>query len=98
MPDTLTVVARLTATEGKADLVQAEMTALVQDTRKEKGCIRYVLNRGVDDPNVFVFVEEWRSRALWEDHMNGPVLSGFRDRIGDDWIASSEVHALTVIA
>lgn len=98
MPNTLTVVARLIATDGYADQLQAEMTRLVHDTRKEKGCIRYALNRGVDDPNIFVFVEEWRSRAAWEDHMNGPALTGFKARIGADWIADSEVNALTVIA
>jgi len=98
VPNTLTVVARLVAAEGQADALQQELTRLTFDTRAEKGCVRYVLNRGVDDPDVFVFVEEWQSRAMWEDHMNGNAIAGFRQRTGNGMIASSEVNALTVIA
>jgi len=98
VPNTLTVVARIIAAPGAADALQAEMTQLVHETRKEKGCIRYVLTRGVDDPNVFVFIEEWASRALWEAHINGEAIATYRARTGAGKIAASEVHTLTAIA
>jgi quinol monooxygenase YgiN len=98
MSVTLTVVARVVAAEGAADTLQAEMTQLVLDTRKERGCIRYAMTRGVDDPNVFVFIEEWQTRALWEAHMQGEAIQAFRARIPDASILSSEVDTLTAIA
>ncbi len=98
MSDTLTVVARMIAAPGAAELLQKEMTQLVADTRQEAGCLKYVLHRGQDNPDVFVFVEEWESRALWEAHMKGPAIRAFNERIGEDKFASCEAHALIVVA
>jgi len=98
MPDTLTVVARIIATKGQADALARSMTQMVQDTRAEEGCIKYVLTRSVDDANVFVFIEEWQSHALWQAHMNGAAIAAHRARTGEGMVASAEVHALTVVA
>lgn len=98
MADTLTVVATLTAAEGHADTLQSCITAMVLASRAEKGCIRYVLNRGVDDPNVFVMVEEWRSRAAWDAHVAGPSVANFRASVPDGAIVAKDVHPLTPVA
>ena len=70
------------------------MKRLVEEVRREDGCLSYELYRGEDDADILVFVEEWASRAQWEAHMRGPAIAGFNERLGAGWIASGEVHAL----
>ncbi len=98
MTETLIVVARMIAAPGKADALAKEMAVLVADTRKEPGCLRYDLHRGSDNPDVFVFVEEWESRGLWEAHMKGAALRAFNERIAPGSFLQGEVHPLQQIA
>lgn len=98
MANTLTVIVRMTAQEGTAEELQDHITKMVLSSRAEKGCIRYVLKRGVDDPNVFVMVEEWRSRAAWDMHVAGDSVATFRASVPDGMVVSREVHPLTTVA
>ncbi len=98
MGDTLTVIARLTAAPGKAELLQDHITQMVLSSRAEKGCKRYVLKRGVDDPDVFILVEEWRSRRAWDEHLEGKAVTTFRGSVPDGTILSKEVHPLATVA
>lgn len=98
MPETLKIVARIQAAPGAADGLAVAMKRLVEDTRKEPGCLRYDLHRGTEHPDVFVFVEEWQSKRLWEDHMNGEAINAFNGRIGSGQIANGEILQLSQIA
>ncbi len=98
MPEVLNIVARIKASAGQADALEKEMRVLVEDTRKEAGCIRYDLFRDMQDPDIFVFVEEWETRALWESHMAGEAIRSFNARIGDGRIAEGAVMQLGQVA
>jgi len=98
MAETLTIVARIQAAPGQADALHREMNQLVEDTRKEAGCLQYDLHRGTENPDLFVFVEEWETKPLWEDHMEGAAIQAFRARIGEEMIAEGEVMQLTKVA
>lgn len=61
-------------------------TALVQETRKETGCIQYDLLQGKEDKNCLVIVENWASQETLDAHSASahfaeyvPQLSGFCD-------------------
>ena len=93
----LTIVARILAKEEKRALVKSELLKLIDITRAEKGCINYDLHQDENDPNFFIFYENWESRALWEVHMNNQHLA--------DYIKATEgaveefiVHEMTHIA
>ena len=93
----LTIVARILAKEEKRALVKSELLKLIDITRAEKGCINYDLHQDENDPNFFIFYENWESRALWEVHMNNQHLA--------DYIIATEgaveefiVHEMTHIA
>lgn len=75
----LTILAQITAAEGKADLVRAELEKLVPITRSETGCIKYDLHVDNENPGFFVFYETWESRELWQTHMNAPHLKAYMD-------------------
>ncbi|WP_405205710.1 putative quinol monooxygenase [Aquimarina sp. LLG6339-5] len=73
----LTIVARILAKEEKRDLVKSELLKLIDITRAEKGCINYDLHQDNDNPNLFLFYENWESRALWQEHMNNDHLAAY---------------------
>jgi len=98
MTGILNIVARIKASPGEADALEKEMMVLVDDTRKEAGCIRYDLFRDTQEPDIFVFVEEWETRALWEDHMAGEAIRSFNARIGEGRIAEGQVMQLGQVA
>lgn len=79
----LTVVAKLKAKPGAEARLENALRALVAPTRAEAGCLNYDLHRAHDDPGLFVFHENWESRALWEAHMNAPHLVAFSAAQGE---------------
>lgn len=73
----LTIVASIRAAEGKQDLVRSELEKLVEPTRAEDGCLRYDLHQDNKEPNQFVFLENWKSRADLDKHMETPHIAAF---------------------
>lgn len=73
----LTILAQITALPGKEALVRAELEKLVPITRAEAGCLQYDLHLDNEKPGLFVFYENWESRALWQSHMNAPHLAAY---------------------
>lgn len=74
----LTIVAKILAKEGKRELVKAELLKLIDTTRAEEGCINYDLHQDNDDPNLFLFYENWTSRELWQQHMANSHLADYK--------------------
>ena len=73
----LTVVAHITAAEGRTELVKAELEKLIPVTRAEEGCLQYDLHQDNENPAHFMFFENWESRELWQAHMNAPHLAAY---------------------
>lgn len=65
----LDVVALLKAKPGSEAQLGAALTALVEPTRQEAGCISYVLFESQVDSSTFVTVEKWQSQADLDAHM-----------------------------
>lgn len=93
----LTIVARITAVAGQEAKVRAALENLVAPTRAEPGCIQYDLHQDNDDPRVFLFFENWESRALWQDHMNSAHIKANRPAT-EGAIESVDLHEMTLIA
>ena len=74
---TLSIVAQITAAEGKEALLRAELEKLVAPTRLEEGCLQYDLHVDNENTSFFVFYENWESRELWQAHMNAPHLAAY---------------------
>jgi quinol monooxygenase YgiN len=73
----LTIVAHITAAEGKEDFVFTELKNLVAPTLAEAGCIQYDLHRDNDNPAHFMFYEHWETRELWQDHINSAHIAAY---------------------
>ena len=79
----LTVIARVKAKEEKLTQVKEVLTGLIGPTRKESGCISYVLHQSADDIGSFVFVEKWASQADLDEHLQTPYLKSFLSQVDD---------------
>jgi quinol monooxygenase YgiN len=68
--EVLVVVMR--AKPGQELLLEAELRALVNPTRKEEGCLRYDLYRSTETPGAYMFYEIWASREHHRQHTQTP--------------------------
>jgi quinol monooxygenase YgiN len=84
MPDqAVCVIARVRSKPTDVDQVRAILTAIVEPTRHEPGCIRYHLLEDQSDPGAFATVEEWASAESEKAHFSTPhILTALRQLAG----------------
>ena len=70
--DAVTRVVIMRAREGQEILLEAELRALINPSRKEEGCITFDLHRSVDVPAGFLLHEVWASREAHTEHIHTP--------------------------
>lgn len=79
--DLLTVIAYMRAAEGKRDELRSALVALVEPTSREKGWVNDDLHQSVEDPDIFMFYENWESGDDLDAHLTAPHLTEFAARI-----------------
>jgi quinol monooxygenase YgiN len=79
---TLTVIAQIKAKPGKEAQVRQELLSLVGPSRKDAGCVNYDLHQATDNPAVFLFHENWTSKAHLDAHLAKPDLQAVLGRVG----------------
>ena len=65
----LTIIARVKAKPGKEKELEQAWSRVAGLSRKEPGCLGYVLHRSLTDPTLFVSVEKWTSKEANDQHM-----------------------------
>jgi quinol monooxygenase YgiN len=65
----ITVIAKIVAQQEGIEAVKAELLKLIFPTRRESGCIEYLLHQDTQNPAVFIFYETWESAAAIEMHI-----------------------------
>src|SRR5512136_3004031 len=78
----LTVVAQIKAQPGQEGQVRQELLSLVAPSRKDAGCLNYDLHQGLDNPALFLFHENWVSKAHLDAHLQKPDLQAVLARVG----------------
>jgi quinol monooxygenase YgiN len=56
----------------KADKIaeyKQQVVRLIEETRKESGCISYDLCQDIDNSNILTFIEKWESKQHLDEHM-----------------------------
>jgi quinol monooxygenase YgiN len=94
----LTIVAIATAAAGKEKAPRAAQTALVAETVKEPGCLRYELHQSIEDGRVLIFVESWENETLWRAHMNGQAIRRFQASGAGSFIQDFALHRMALVA
>ncbi len=54
--------------ESRRDLLET-MRGMLEPVRVERGCLSYRLYEDIEDRNIFVLVEEWKTRQDLESHI-----------------------------
>jgi quinol monooxygenase YgiN len=62
------LVVRMTAKEGEEERAAALMAELATATRQEPGCELYIPCRDPESPRSFLFYEQYRDQAAFEEH------------------------------
>jgi len=72
-------VAEFKAKAGKEQELLEALHALIPATCREKGCIRYELNQGIEDPRAITFIEKYTSKEAFDSHCATPYIKEFFD-------------------
>ncbi|MCL1890651.1 MAG: antibiotic biosynthesis monooxygenase [Coriobacteriia bacterium] len=71
------VLAHIEVKEGAVPGLIEAADKCAELTRQEAGCIFYTLYASTEDPQNFVFVEEWESKELLDAHLASEHLNAF---------------------
>ncbi len=66
------LVANNTVKQEKQDEFIQLTKRLIEETRKEDGCIYYNLVKDKNNPEILTFIERWESEKHLKDHSNTP--------------------------
>jgi quinol monooxygenase YgiN len=94
----LTIIAVTTAVSGKEAALRAAQEALVAETLKEPGCIRYELNQSHDDGRILIFTEQWASEREWRAHMEGAAMRRFQATGAPNLITDFTLYRMATVA
>lgn len=93
----VTIVAKILVKDEKRDFVRNELLKLIDATRAEEGCINYDLHQDNENPNLFMFYENWESRDLWQQHMQNEHLAEYL-KVTDGAVEEFVLNEMTIIS
>ena len=73
----IVVAGIITIDPAKRDVAIAAMRDLMTETRKEKGCVTYVMSGDFEDAGCIRLFEEWESQAAIDAHTQAPHMKKF---------------------
>jgi quinol monooxygenase YgiN len=71
----------ITIDPAKRDVAIAAMRDLMAETRKEKGCVTYVMSGDFEDAGCIRLFEEWESQAAIDAHTQAPHMKKFGSQV-----------------
>jgi quinol monooxygenase YgiN len=97
MNEPVRIIARFTARPEQQQALSVSLSALIEPTRRESGCLRYELWHNQSFPADFTFIEEWASEAALEAHMRTPHLAVLFQKLLELDVAEPEVFKYTAL-
>jgi quinol monooxygenase YgiN len=83
---------------GKENKLKRILLELVKGSRTEEACLQYDLHQAVDEPNVFIFHEIWRSAAELEAHNKTPHIAKFLEDSAPLLLKPAQIYITTTRA
>lgn len=74
----------------EAFIERAKAEGIVDEIRKENGCIRYDYYYSEKDPNEILLIEEWESKEHQQIHIEQPHMARLRE-FKNDYIETSKL-------
>ena len=88
----IVVVGRVRTDDDKRERMIEIAQTVARASREEAGCINYRVYEDTEQPNEFVFVEEWADDAALRAHFMTPHITAFMGAITDALVAPPEVN------
>jgi quinol monooxygenase YgiN len=80
------------AASGREEELSAALSALVEASRTEPGCLAYELNSSTEKPGTFLFYEKFADQAALDEHIASPYFQKFvKQREANDPVAKVTV-------
>jgi quinol monooxygenase YgiN len=92
----IVVVGRVVTDAERREELKRIGQAVARASRAEDGCLAYRVYEDTENPNEFVFVEEWESQEALERHFATPHIAEFMRAIPATVAASPDVKFHTV--
>ena len=80
----------------RLDEAEAQLRSMRRDTLTEPGCVFMHLTQPQDDPDSWVMLEMFRSRAAWDEHMGQAYVTEGNRRLEDLLREPSDLRLLDV--
>jgi quinol monooxygenase YgiN len=96
--DTLRVIARVKARPGKVNKLVSLLSSLVESTRKEPGCISYILLQNNQDPTDLTLIEEWKNNTALESHFATKHFKDARTKLPNLVAAEPDIRRYHAVA
>lgn len=94
----ITLTAKLTAKEGKADALLAALKAMVGEVQaKEPGVVQYAMHSVEGQPGVFFFYEQYADDAAFAAHRTTDHMKAFGASLGELMEGRMELTRLNYI-
>jgi quinol monooxygenase YgiN len=94
----ISLIAKLTAAEGKADELDAALRSVVEAADEEDGLEVYSVHADTEDPNVFYFFELYQDQAALDVHGRGDRMKPAMKALGSMLAGRPEVTMLNPVA
>lgn len=92
-----TIIVTLEAKAGKEQALKAALTELLEPTRREPGCVNYVLHCSPSDPAKFMFYETWTDKAAHGEHGKTAHMNAWRAKKEDLLAKQTEVSVWEIV-
>lgn len=79
----IVVAGRISVHPDKIEAAIPHYLKMVEETKKEEGCLMYDFYADLADPNTLLVFEEWESMEHLEAHFKTPHMAEFRTAIAD---------------
>lgn len=93
-----TIIGMVYGRPDKRDELLALLRSFVAPTRAEAGCIEYQFHVSQDDPNAFMFYENWTSREALAEHLDTPHIAPMLARKAELLAREIEIHHFIMLA
>ena len=93
----ISVVAGFSVKEGKEAECLEYVRKIVEETRKEKGCIMYELCQSAKSANSFAFIEKWESQDALNAHMETAHFKEYVPKIDSVTVDGVAINVYTVL-
>jgi quinol monooxygenase YgiN len=93
----ITIVAKKLIKQGKVEEFKVLAENLINESRKESGCIAYNLYEDSNNCNILTFIEEWESKEAIKLHNNSKHFITIVPKLADLQEGKTEVNLYKMI-